>query len=127
MKKAIVVCLILLLAGTLYGCQSKEKQVSSAVEAYLQALVTKDEATFTKLSCPKWQADAMLEYDAFGNVATTLKEVTCKTTSITSDSATVKCNGSIEASYQNEVQSFQLSERNFQLVNSGGDWLVCGY
>jgi hypothetical protein len=80
-----------------------------------------------KLVCQDWQDQALLEYDAFGNVTTTLKDVSCTVNSVTDSSAVVKCIGSIEASYQSEVQSFPLSERNFQLTMSNGSWLVCGY
>lgn len=127
MKKLWIVCLAGIFVGFLAGCQSSDRLAVATVEAYLNALVNKDEASFTKLTCPVWQAQALLEYDAFGNVATTLKGVQCTASDMTSASATVKCSGSIEASYQNEAQSFQLSDRNFQLVKSGGEWLVCGY
>ena len=127
MKKLLIVCFGVVFLSLLAGCQSKEQQVISTVQAYLQALVKKDEASFVKLSCPDWQSQALLEYDAFGNVTTTLKDLSCKASNVTANSAIVNCTGSIEASYQNEVQSFPLSDRNFKIINSGGDWQVCGY
>jgi len=39
----------------------------------------------------------------------------------------VICSGSIEASYGDEIRSFDLSERTYHLVQDGSDWLVCGY
>lgn len=127
MKRIMLFCIGAILLVVLTGCQSKEQQAISTVEAYLQALVKKDEATFVKFTCPDWQPQALLEFDAFGNVATVLKDLNCKADSLTSETATVKCTGSIDATYQDEVQSFPLSDRNFQLTHQGGDWLVCGY
>jgi hypothetical protein len=31
------------------------------------------------------------------------------------------------ASYQDEVQEFDLNGRTYQMVEQRGDWLVCGY
>ncbi len=124
MNKMIMAMLATLLLF-LTACQSSEQQAVSTVEAYLQALVDKDETRLLGLTCADWQMDALLELDAFGNVGTTLKDLSCALVSGDNKSVVVHCTGSIEASYQNEVQSFDLDKRDFDLVNQGG-WLVCG-
>ena len=42
------------------------------------------------------------------------------------DTALVNCTGKIIASYNNEDQELDLSVRTYQVVQEGGDWLVCG-
>lgn len=117
----ILATLLLFLAA----CQSSEQQAVSTVEAYLQALVEKDETRLLNLTCADWQMNALLELDAFGNVGTRLRDLSCSFVSGDSQAVVVHCTGSIEASYQNEVQSFDLDKRDFLMVNQGG-WLVCG-
>ena len=125
MKKLLFISLAILLI-LLAACQSSEQQAVSTVEAYLRALVNKDESGLLNLTCADWQMDALLEYDAYGNVGTTLKDLSCQVASGDSTEVIVHCTGSIEATYQNEVQSFELDKRDFRLVNQGGDWLICG-
>ena len=36
------------------------------------------------------------------------------------------CNGNIVATYNNEDQQLDLSVRTYQVVQEGGEWLVCG-
>jgi PBP1b-binding outer membrane lipoprotein LpoB len=110
---------ILFLALFLAACSSTPAGV---VEEFLRALTAKDEARLLTLVCADYELDALLEFDSYGLVETTLKDMDC-----TSSDADVICTGSIEASYGDEVRSFDLSERTYHLVQDGGDWLVCGY
>ncbi len=126
-KKLLIAMILVLGALALLGCQPAEKQAVDAVQAYLQALVDKNETQLVNLSCPNWQDDALLEYDAFGNVGTSLKDLACTSTGIGESEIHVRCTGSIQATYQNEAQTFDLSSRDFTVSNIGGDWLVCGY
>ena len=73
------------------------------------------------------EMDALLEYDSFALVETSLKSVSCKQVSADDNSAQVVCQGSIEASYNGEMQSFDLSARTYTVQNDNGNWLVCGY
>ena len=95
---------------------------AAAVEDFLKALTTKDEARLLSLVCADYEFDALLEFDAYALVQTTLKDVDC-----TANNTDVTCTGSIEASYGDEIRSFDLSERTYHLVQDSGDWLVCGY
>ena len=36
------------------------------------------------------------------------------------------CKGKIVATYNNEDQELDLSVRTYQVVQEGGEWLVCG-
>ena len=58
---------------------------------------------------------------------TTLTEIDCQQTGMDGDEAIVVCRGSIDATYSNEVRNFDLSERIYRVINTGSDWLVCGY
>jgi hypothetical protein len=98
-----------------------------ALETYLQALVNKDEDTLVRLTCADWEMDALLEYDAFGGVETSLDGLSCRQVESGEGTASVVCEGAILASYGEEVQDFDLSGRTYQMVEQGGDWLVCGY
>ena len=108
-----------LIALSLAACSPAPTET---LEDFLTALTTKDEARLLTLVCAEYEFDALLEFDAYALVQTTLKDVDC-----TASGADVVCTGSIEASYGDEVRSFDLSERTYHLRQDGGDWLVCGY
>ena len=114
------------------GCQPKGLGATTTpaikvLVAYLNALTDKDEATLTVLSCADWEANALLELDAFQSVETSLEGLSCQQNVADDGSVTVTCEGKIVASYGGEVQEFDLSERTYSMVEQGGDWLVCGY
>ena len=110
---------ILLISLFLTACRTSP---ATMVEDFLTALAAKDEARMLSLVCADYEFDALLEFDSYALVQTTLKDVDCQPSG-----ADVICSGSIEASYGDEVRSFDLSERTYHLVQDGADWLVCGY
>jgi hypothetical protein len=124
MKKKFYAALLMVL---LAACQSGTSPAAQAVENFLQALADKNEAVLLSHTCPDYEPDALLELDSFALVQTTLKGVSCQESGMEGDAARVVCRGSIEASYGGERRSFDLAERNYRVVKSGGDWLVCGY
>ncbi|MFZ6026711.1 MAG: nuclear transport factor 2 family protein [Chloroflexota bacterium] len=111
----------------LAACTAQKPAAAQAVESYLQALVDKDDTRLVTLVCPDYEMDALIEFDSFGLVETSLEGVACQQMAIEGDQATVVCQGSIQATYGTELRSFDLSERTYTLARSGGDWLVCGY
>ena len=115
----------LLLAGLLAACGPTKHPAVTTVEAYLQALVDKDETRLVSLACPDYEETALLELDSFSLVKTRLDSLECQAKA-QDDSATVTCQGKILATYGTEDQQFDLSGRVFQVKNEGGDWLVCG-
>ena len=93
----------------------------------MRALVQRDEARFTALTCPEYEEQALIEYDSFGLVRAELNGVACAVIDSEGDSSRVRCTGSIDATYGSEVRRFDLAVRTYQVIQSGGDWLVCGY
>jgi len=116
----------ILLAGLLAACSSGKHPAAAAVEDYLQALVDKNEPGLTSLTCESFEADALLELDAFGMVKTRLENLDCQADVSGENDASVACQGQIIATYSAEDQVFDLSERTYQVQRRGGDWLVCG-
>jgi hypothetical protein len=116
-----------LLMVLLVACQSGASPSAQAVENFLQALADKNEAVLLSHACPDYEMDALLEFDSFALVQTTLEDVSCQESGTDGDAALVVCNGSIEASYGGELRSFDLTQRTYRAVESGGNWLVCGY
>ncbi len=133
MRRIFLVQLIFVLVGfILIGCQpqNSDSESSPAIKAltsYLNALVDKDEAKLTLLSCAEWEASALLELDSFQSVETSLKDLSCRETAIDANSAAVNCQGFIVTSYGSETQEYDLGQRTYQMVEQGDEWLVCGY
>jgi len=115
----------MLAAGLLSACGSSKPPAALAVEAYLQALVDKDEARLVSLTCPDFEESALMELDSFSLVKTRLEGLDCQAQA-QDDTASVTCQGQILATYGTEDQQFDLSGRTYQVKNVGGDWLVCG-
>ncbi|MEO8357226.1 MAG: hypothetical protein ABI621_15065 [Chloroflexota bacterium] len=125
------VLLTLILAVTasllLAACSSSNTDApAKAVEEYLNTLVAKDADRLPTLVCGAWEEDALIELDSFQAVTARLESAACQQTGTDGDTALVLCNGSIIASYNNEDQELDLSVRTYQVVQEGGDWLVCG-
>jgi hypothetical protein len=114
-------CLLLSACGT-----SSSAGPEKAVEAYLTALNAKDATRLSTLSCADWEPTALMELDSFQAVSTTLEGLSCAQTGTDGDNALVTCQGKIVASYNGELQEFDLSARTYIAENSTGEWLVCG-
>lgn len=126
MKKLLLLALLLLL--TLSACAANtDAEAARAVEAYLTALTSQQPEQLVTLSCAEWEDDALFELDSFAAVATSLKDLSCQTSGQDGDARLVTCTGSIQATYGNEIQQFDLSARTFRVVNQGGEWRMCGY
>ncbi len=125
----VLLTLILTVAASLLlaACSSSNTDApAKAVEEYLNTLVAKDADRLPTLVCGAWEEDALIELDSFQAVTARLESVACEQTGTDGDTALVLCNGSIIASYNNEDQELDLSVRTYQVVQEGGDWLVCG-
>jgi hypothetical protein len=99
---------------------------ANAVEDYLNALVAKDASQLTTLSCGEWEEDALLELDSFQAVTARLDGLACEQTGTDGETALVLCKGKIIATYNEEDQELDHSVRTYQVVQEGGEWLVCG-
>ena len=125
MRRFLFVIFLGLITLALPACVSDNAPVQ-AVEDYLNALVEKDADRLTTLSCGEWEDEALLELDSFQAVTARLEGLACEQTGTDGDIALVLCNGNIVATYNNEDQQLDLSVRTYQVVQEGGEWLVCG-
>jgi hypothetical protein len=122
----LLISLLVIIIG-LSSCGSKESLPETTVEKYLAALVNKDDALMISYVCPEFEFEALLEFDAFALVQTSLVDLQCEETAEDSGQVDIICQGSIEATYGNEVRNFDVSRRLFHLVEDNGEWLICGY
>lgn len=128
MKKLFKLTLIVsVLALLLAACGTATDPSAAAVESYLNALVNKDSSTLSSLSCADWEPSALLELDSLQAVETRLEGLTCAVEGTDGDTTLVVCQGKILATYNNEDQELDLSVRTYQVVEQGGEFLVCGY
>ena len=127
MRTFSLILFIVFTALVVSACASNTDNASvQAVEDYLNALVEKDANRLTTLSCGEWEEDALLELDSFQAVTARLEGLACEQTGTDGNTALVLCNGNIVATYNNEDQQLDLSVRTYQVVQEGGEWLVCG-
>ena len=126
-KFSLVLFALLIAASSLTACASNNADAPvNAVEDYLNALVAKDADRLSTLSCGEWEDDALLELDSFQAVTARLEGLACEQTGTDGETALVLCNGNIVATYNEEDQELDLSVRTYQVVQEGGEWLVCG-
>ena len=127
MRTYSLIFLLVFASLLLPACASNNENAPvQAVENYLNALIEKDENRLTTLSCGEWEDDALLELDSFQAVTARLDGLACEQTGTDGETALVLCNGNIVATYNNEDQQLDLSVRTYQVVQEGGEWLVCG-
>ena len=108
------------------ACTPKGDAPARVVEDYLQALAEKDASRLSALSCADWENSAQTELDSFQAVEVRLQDVACATSGTEGDATLVTCQGSLIATYGAEDQDLDLSGRAYQVVQDGGEWLVCG-
>lgn len=124
---SLTVLVILIATLLLTACSSNGGNAPvKAVEDYLNALVAKDADRLSTLSCGEWEDDALLELDSFQAVTARLEGLACEQTGTDGSTTLVLCNGKIIATYDTEDQELDLSVRTYQVVQEGGEWLVCG-
>ena len=127
MRTTFLILFVLFGTLSLSACaSSNENAPAKAVEGYLNALVAKDADRLSTLVCADWEDEALLELDSFQAVTPRLDGLACEQTGTEGNTALVLCNGKIVATYNNEDQELDLSVRTYQVVQEGGEWLVCG-
>ena len=127
MRTFFLILFLVISALSLSACaSSNENAPAKAVEGYLNALVAKDADRLSTLVCGDWEEEALLELDSFQAVTPRLDGLACEQTGTDGNTALVLCNGKIVATYNNEDQELDLSMRTYQVVQEGGEWLVCG-
>jgi hypothetical protein len=126
LRKLILVLAPTLSAIVLAACASNTDAPAQAVQNYLNALVNKEADKLPTLVCGDWEDDALIELDSFQAVTARLEDVSCSQTGTDGETALVLCTGNIVATYNDEDQKLDLSTRTYQVIEQGGDWLVCG-
>lgn len=126
LRKPILILALTLTALILAACASNADAPVQAVENYLNSLVNKEADKLPTLVCGEWEEDALIELDSFQAVTARLEDVACSQTGTDGEAALVLCSGDIVATYNDEEQKIDLSTRTYQVVEQGGDWLVCG-
>jgi hypothetical protein len=127
MRKTVLILFIVLANILLTACGASNADApAKAVETYLNTLVAKDADRLPTLVCGDWEDDALLELDSFQAVDARLENAACQQTGTEGDTSLVNCTGSIVLTYDGEDQGLDLSVRTYQVVQEGGDWLVCG-
>jgi hypothetical protein len=124
-SKLLVGSLLFLIILT--ACSTRNTQPEQAVEAYLNAIVEAKIDKITTVSCAEWEEDAWLELDSFQGVEVSLVDMQCTQSGTDGDTALVTCSGHFLTSYDGEAMEIDLSTREYELVQQGGEWLVCGY
>lgn len=127
MKKILLVY-IFGLCILLSACGSKAASSSAvdAVENYVNAIVANDASKLSAVSCADWESQALIELDSLQAVTSTLDGFSCQQSGTDGETALVSCVGKMILSYNSENQELDLSTRTYQVVQQGGDWLVCG-
>jgi hypothetical protein len=127
--RKIVLILFIVLASqlVLLACTSSTSDApAQAVQSYLDALVAKDVERLPTLVCGEWEEDALIELDSLQAVSARLEGVACTQTGTEGDTALVDCTGNIVLTYDTEDQNIDLTNFTYQVIQEGGDWLVCG-
>lgn len=126
MNKRILLLVMAALLALVLLAACKSTGPDQAVAAFWQALVDKDAAQLSSLSCAAYEPEAQTTLESFNAVETKLKDVACTVVSQDGDSATVSCTGSIIATYGAEDMTIDLSARTYTAQKEGGDWRMCG-
>jgi hypothetical protein len=124
--KWLFLTLALVSALVLTGCAGSSNAPADAVAAYWQAMVAKDGAQLSSLSCAAYEAQSLITMESFGAFEPVLSDLTCEVIETSGDTASVKCSGKIEVSYGAEILTIDLADRNYAAVKEGGDWRMCG-
>jgi hypothetical protein len=124
--RRLVLLTVVALALSHTGCAQKSNDAGRAVERYLQSLVAKDSSRLSALSCAEWEQSAQTELDSFQAVDVKLQDAVCATSGSEGGTTLVSCQGKLVATYGGEDQELDLATRTYEVVQQGGDWLVCG-
>ena len=124
-SKLLFLSSLLLAVFILAGCANTAGP-ADVVSAYWQALIDKDGAQISSLSCAAFEEEALTTLESFNAVDTKLKDLACTVNSEIGDTASVTCTGSIIATYGAEDMVIDLSQRSYIVKKEGGDWRMCG-
>jgi uncharacterized protein YcfL len=113
----------------LVGCSSATEQASDAVLNYYNALVnTTENTSVSNLVCADFEAQAQVDADSFGLVEAELRNARCEVTNETDVRADVRCEGTINVTYDGESNTLMdFSDYVFVVEKEDNQWLMCAY
>jgi hypothetical protein len=126
MMRILRLTTILFIFGLIISACAQQPPAVQVVETYFNAIVEQNDALIPQIVCEEWQFDAYLEMDSFLAVNPVLEDLSCTVVSEDQNSAIVNCQGSILATYNEEQQKIDLSNRNFIVRKEANEWLICG-
>ncbi len=127
MRKTIrIVGILAFLSLTITAC-TQQGSAEDAIEAYLNAIVSKDVVRAVNKSCLDWEEGAHAEASSFEAVIVRLDGLSCTSISASSEQTLIDCEGKIIANYGGEDQVIPLSGRTYIAVLEDGEWKMCGY
>ena len=99
---------------------------AQAVEEYWNVIVAKDADRLPTLVCGDYEEEALTVLDSLQAVTARLDSMTCTQTGTDGDTALVNCTGNLVLTYDAEDQNLDLSVFTYEVIEEGGDWLICG-
>ena len=97
-----------------------------AVEEYWNVIVAKDAERLPTLVCGDYEDEALTVLDSLRAVTARLDSLACTQTGTDGDTVLVNCTGNLVLTYDAEDQNLDLSVFTYEVVEEGGDWLICG-
>ena len=127
MRKLILFLSIMLAALVLAACGSANTDApAQAVEEYWNVIVAKNAERLPTLVCGDYEEDALTVLDSLQAVTARLDSFSCTQTGTDGDTALVNCTGNLVLTYDAEDQNLDLSVFTYEVIEEGGDWLICG-
>ena len=126
MKKFVSILLLIIIVLTSCGGQN-DSNAAAAAENYISALAEKNKSQVISLSCKEWEESATLEVDALLSVDADVSGLGCEITGDDDLNTYVKCSGSLDLTYNDEIRAINLSRRIYTLRQEDGQWRVCSY
>lgn len=100
---------------------------ADAIESYLRALLSGDENKVFATSCPDWEAQAAVDFDAFTGVSGTFDGLECSTSGTGDGGTLVTCRGTLVLNYNGEERERSLEGTTYLARKIDGEWKMCGY
>jgi hypothetical protein len=125
-RKFVASVFLILISILIVSCSSNSDAPAKAVEDYWSVIAAKDAERLPTLVCGDWEDDAITVLDSLQAVTARLEAVSCSQAGTDGDTALVNCTGKMILTYDTEDQEIDLSVFTYEVVEEGGDWLVCG-
>ena len=125
-SKWLILIPTLVLLLILVACTGSSTAPADAIAAFWQAMVAKDAAQLSSLSCAAYEAQALITMESFGAFEPELSDLLCEVIEASGDTASVSCEGTIAVSYGAEILTIDLADHDYIAVREGSDWRMCG-